>query len=264
MLVLLAACSRAPDRATDGTGDPDAPGVDVTAAPGVAFHYAYGFRLPGARIAAVQEAHAAACERLGVARCRITRMDYRRGLDNQVGGELDFRLSPDLARAFGRDGIRAVEAAEGMVLAAEIAGEDAGADIDRLSAQRTAAAGDRAALSDRAAATDGNARTELERQRAAATETARQAAAAIADRRAALAATPVTFRYEAGPAIRNFDAASPLTGAADLFVTSARWTLGASLAILGTSLPPLLLALLILAMCYYGRGAWRRQRGHAA
>ncbi|HKH27181.1 MAG TPA: hypothetical protein VKA61_02475, partial [Sphingomicrobium sp.] len=33
-----------------------APGVDVTAAPGVAFNYSYAFRLPSAQISLVQEA----------------------------------------------------------------------------------------------------------------------------------------------------------------------------------------------------------------
>ena len=45
-----------------------------TAAPGVAFNYRYAFRLAAPRIAEVQEQHAQMCERLTVARCRITGM----------------------------------------------------------------------------------------------------------------------------------------------------------------------------------------------
>ena len=37
------------------------PNVRVSAAPGVAFNYRYAFRVPDAKIAAVQEEHAAAC-----------------------------------------------------------------------------------------------------------------------------------------------------------------------------------------------------------
>src|SRR3546814_9829361 len=46
------------------------PNIGVTSAPGVAFNYAYAFRLDDSRIAAVQEEHAAACEALGTTRCR--------------------------------------------------------------------------------------------------------------------------------------------------------------------------------------------------
>ncbi|KQM66835.1 MULTISPECIES: hypothetical protein [unclassified Sphingomonas] len=248
-LLILAGCSQAPDHASEQA----APGVDVTAAPGVAFSYRYGFRLPAARIAAVQEAHAAACERFGVARCRITAMRYTRSEDNDISAMLGFSLAPDLARSFGRDGIRGVEAAEGMLLDSEITGEDAGARIDQLAQTRDAAAADRAAIDGRSGTTSREARAELERQRAAATGSEREAAAAIAEQRAALAATPVVFEYRAGQAIRGFDPASPFTRAADLSVASARWTIGTVLALLGLALPPLLLVL-------FGLLLWRRVR----
>lgn len=77
-IAMLAGCSKAPD-GTDAPAASDtagAPGIAVTAAPGVAFNYRYGFRLPPRAIAAVQEAHASTCEKLGIARCRITGMDY--------------------------------------------------------------------------------------------------------------------------------------------------------------------------------------------
>lgn len=245
-LLILAGCSKAP-------GDPSesaAPGVEVTAAPGVAFSYRYGFRLPAARIATVQEAHAAACERLGIARCRITAMRYIRSEDNDISAMLGFSLAPDLARSFGRDGIRGVEAAEGMLLDSEITGEDAGAKIDQLVRVRDNAAADHAAIEARSGTVTREARAELERQRAAVTGSERDTAAAIAQQRAALATTPVVFDYRSGQAIRGFDAASPFTRAADLSVASARWTIGTALALIGLALPPLLLGLLL----------WRRVR----
>jgi hypothetical protein len=51
---------------------PPPPAIGPSAAPGVAFNYRYAFRLPGERVSAVQEQHAAACEKLGLDRCRIT------------------------------------------------------------------------------------------------------------------------------------------------------------------------------------------------
>ncbi|MFD1036203.1 hypothetical protein ACFQ15_16330 [Sphingomonas hankookensis] len=248
-VLLLAGCSQSP---SDQSGEA-APGVDVTAAPGVAFSYRYGFQLPAARIVSVQEAHAAACERLGIARCRITGMRYTRSEDNDISAMLGFSLAPELARTFGRDGIRGVEAAEGTLLDSEITGEDAGTKIDQLAQARDAAAADRAAIDARSGATSREARAELERQRASATGSERDAAAAIAEQRAALAATPVVFEYRSGQAIRGFDPASPFTRAADLSIASARWTIGTALALLGLALPPLLLVLL-------GLWFWRRAR----
>ncbi|KQM27120.1 MULTISPECIES: hypothetical protein [unclassified Sphingomonas] len=247
--LILAGCSQAPQDMSDEA----APGINVTAAPGVAFSYRYGFRLPAARIAAIQEAHAATCERLGIARCRITGMRYSRSEENDITATLGFSLAPDLARAFGRDGIRGVEAADGMLLDSEITGEDAGAKIDQLAQAGAAASAERAAIDARSGATTREARAELERQRAAATGSEREAAAAIAEQRAALATTPVVFEYHSGQAIRGFDPASPFTRAADLAVASARWTVGTALALIGLALPPLLLALLGLLL-------WRRVR----
>lgn len=261
-LILVAGCSK--PSGDDHAADDAAPGVEVTAAPGVAFQYRYGFRLPGERIAAVQETHAAACERLGVARCRITAMRYSRGTDNDVDARLGFLLSPELARAFGRDGIRAVEAAEGMVLDAQITGEDAGAKIEQLSRSRDAATADGQAIGARSATTSRTAAAELERQRANAIDTARTAQTAIAEQRAALAATPVEFTYHAGQAIRSFDPGSPLGYATDLAATSARWTIGTVSAVLALGLPPLAVLLLGLWLWRRGKRLWTMRRVHAA
>lgn len=99
LLTTVAACNKASDRgvSNQGAGQPPnpaaesaaspamaggasrdgGPNVGVTAAPGVAFNYQYAFRLAPTRIAEVQEQHAQMCERLTVARCRITGMFYR-------------------------------------------------------------------------------------------------------------------------------------------------------------------------------------------
>ena len=73
-------------RMADQSGGPN---VAVTAAPGVAWAYRYAYRLPNARIQAVQEEHAAMCERLGVARCRITGMHYALVNETDIQGSLE-------------------------------------------------------------------------------------------------------------------------------------------------------------------------------
>ena len=112
--------------AADVAGGPD---VAVTAAPGVAFNYQYAFRLEDDRIARVQEEHAAACEALGIARCRITGMSYRLVREHEVEGQLQFKLDPAIARRFGKDAIASVEKAEGVLALASISGEDVGTQI---------------------------------------------------------------------------------------------------------------------------------------
>ncbi len=258
-VLVLSGCGRAPDPGSSETTEDATPGINVTAAPGVAFRYDYAFRLPAERIARVQEAHAQACERLGVARCRITAMRYSRDTDNRIDAELGFRLSPDLARAFGRDGIRAIEAAEGMVLTANIVGEDRGAEIEQLQATRDAATAERTAAEARSRTAGRNERDDIAIQRDLAAATATEATAGITAARQALAATPVDFKYESGDAIRGFDPVSPFTRAADLAVMSTRFTVAAVLAVLGTGLPPLVVALLGWWAWTRGRRAWQRR-----
>src|SRR5690349_9797876 len=76
--------SDAADSVAEESDQPRAPGVTPTAAPGVAFNYHYAFDLPGLRISAVQEQHAASCERLGVSRCRITGMNFEQNGEDDV------------------------------------------------------------------------------------------------------------------------------------------------------------------------------------
>lgn len=106
------------------------PGISPAAAPGVAFSYRYAFVLPDTAITGVQEAHAAACEKLGPTQCRITGMRYSLVDEDRVRASLEFKLAPALARQFGKDGIAAVEKAEGKLVDAAIEGEDVGTRID--------------------------------------------------------------------------------------------------------------------------------------
>ncbi|WP_426261478.1 hypothetical protein [Sphingomonas sp. DC1100-1] len=256
-IAMLAGCSKAPD-GTDAPAASDtagAPGIAVTAAPGVAFNYRYGFRLPPRAIAAVQEAHASTCEKLGIARCRITGMDYRVVGENDIRGSLRFKLDPAIARAFGKRGIDIVQDAKGTLVSAEITGTDAAEAIERAGGTQAEAAA-AVARADAALARSGASaeeRAELQRQRAAAATAARDAAATAADNRASLARTPMTFDYESGDAVRGFDTSAPLTSALDTMVASGQVTLAVLLGIVAIFGPPAIVFVIGLLL-------WRRMR----
>lgn len=256
----LAACGPRPDeskeRASLSTFDAAevppgagarAPGIDVTAAPGVAFTYRNGFRLPSEKIAAVQEAHAQACEQLGVARCRITGMRYRLLGEHNIEGELLFKLAPELARTFARQGTARVEAAGGTLVDAEITGTDAGAVIGRAGTDRARASDELKRLDAAiAAARTGAERAELQSQRADITRRIVAATDTASDARESLATTPVSFRYESGPAVRGFDTSAPFTSAINTGIASVETTLAIVLALLAVFGPPALVVGLII------------------
>lgn len=216
LVLAVAGCSGPPDRsrderatseeATDSSSPPPPaqsrnvgpPSISPTAAPGVVFNYRYDFSLEAPRIAEVQERHAAACEGLGVNRCRITAMHYRQ-LDEgrEVEAVLEFRLEPVIARRFGRAALEVVQQADGSLVQAQITGTDVGTSIDadtrsiaqlqddlrRLDAQiasRTVAEPDKDGLRQQA---------EALRQRIRALQETR------GERQLSLATTPMAFAY---------------------------------------------------------------------
>ena len=101
-VLALSACSKAEDSAaisTDAATEGAAAAADASSAtreeaagpdiggivaPGVAFTYDYAFTLPAKAISGVQREHAAACERLGVTRCRVTGMRYEQPGEDRV------------------------------------------------------------------------------------------------------------------------------------------------------------------------------------
>ena len=281
----LAACGRAPDREADSSSTSSAPsapmqapdrapvamdvaappgmsapgGIAVTAAPGVAFAYHYAFRLPSTRIAAAQEAHALACEKLGIARCRITGMRYRLLGENNVEAMLAFKLDPAIARDFGKKGIGVVEAAQGTLVDAEITGTDAGAAISRLNVQRSRAADELKRIDTELARPKLTAeeRITLQTQRAEIVQTIAANKDSTAEQQESLADTPMVFDYGSGKAVRGFDASSPLTSAADTAIGSVQVTIAVILGLLAFFGPPGIVVLL-------GWVAWRRFRPRKA
>jgi len=181
------------------------PDVGPTAAPGVAFNYRYAFRLAAPRIAEVQEQHAQMCERLTVARCRITGMHYRVVNDRDIEAMLAFKLDPSIARLFGRQGVEAVARAEGMLTESEITGTDVGtairaagrslADLEADLARIQARLGQRIPSGERES-------LEYEAQQL------RQQIRAIRETRSeqqeSLATTPMVFRYGSGDLVPGF------------------------------------------------------------
>ncbi|AHE57093.1 DUF4349 domain-containing protein [Sphingomonas sanxanigenens] len=182
---------------------------------GVAFNYDYAFRLPGERIAAVQEGHAAACEALGAARCRVAGMQYAVGEGGAVSAMLAVKLDPAIARSFGKDGITAVTRADGKLVSSAIVGVDTAAaaenvdrDARRVQAEIRRLEGELARsrnvpeLAQQFAA-------ELSRQRSLLNELR-----ADGERSAnALTATPMRFTYAASAAVAKPEAKGALSAA---------------------------------------------------
>ena len=222
LTVALAACGKAPESRKDvqsldvqeeaASADASGPGVMVSSASGVAFNYRYGFRVPNAKISAVQEEHAQACEKLGLDRCRITGMRYRLVSNDEISAMLAFKLDPALARDFGKQGIAAVTKAEGMLVDSEITGVDAGAVIEGSNRASVGLRDELAKVEEqiKRQGLSADERTELAQQAASLREQIRNASATRTDARASLATTPMVFEYGSGDLIAGFDGASPI------------------------------------------------------
>lgn len=185
--------------ATEGS-PPRPPEVSPTAAPGVAFDYRYSFRLPPERIGAVQEQHAAACEKLGPDRCRITGMTYEQDGDEDVSAQLLLKLDPQLARRFGREASDAVTRSDGLIAAVEISGEDVGSAIESDQQNQAQVQESLRRIEGELAqkGRSGTERAELQRQAEQLRQSTRMNEQTIGARRKQLATTPMAFRYTAG------------------------------------------------------------------
>ncbi|WP_260483685.1 DUF4349 domain-containing protein [Sphingomicrobium flavum] len=193
----------------------DAPGVNVTAAPGVAFDYRYAFRLPANQISPVQEAHAAKCEELGIDKCRIIGMRYQVRGEDKISAMLALRLDPVAARSFGKDATDAVINAEGMLVDQIITGTDVGSRIDQATRSESRLRADLRRLEQQLGAMDEDDRTRGElvariddiNRQIRSLETGRD------QNREALAGTPMVFNYGSGEVIPGFYKDSPIRDA---------------------------------------------------
>ena len=76
----------------------------------------------------MQQEHQRLCARYGP-RCRITGMDYRAANEEDVEATLSFLVDPEIAGQFGRESVRAVEAADGSLAGNEVTGTEIGTAI---------------------------------------------------------------------------------------------------------------------------------------
>jgi hypothetical protein len=256
--------STAADRAAMAPPPSSSPGISPTAAPGVAFNYRYAFRLAAARIAAVQEQHAAACEKLGLDRCRITGMRYRLVNDRDIEGMLAFKLDPAIARNFGKQGIDAVVRAEGMLVDSEISGDDVGTQIAAGGRSIAELEEDLRAVEAQLARSGLRSpeRAELQAQAQRLRESIRAIRTSQSERQESLAKTPMVFHYGSGDLAPGFDTRPRVREAAeealDNFLAGLAWIFVALVTLLPWAL------LLAFAAWLASRGRRLFERGETA
>lgn len=263
ILVLVSSCSQGGERAgkpqegeTTDAGSP--PNIALSAAPGVAFKYDYQFNLADRRISATQEAHASACERLGLARCRITGMSYNVDENEQVVAGLEVKLAPQIARQFGKAAQQLVERNDGKLVRLHIGSSDEGSAINQATRQQSDESARLAQLREELAKTraGSEARANLLSQIEALEQQMQRHSMTIAAGQEALATTPMAFHYYGHGGVPGFRG-DPLREAWHTFVTTVVWLIGMLLQAVAVLLP---LGFLIAALV----ALWRTRPVKAA
>lgn len=241
----LSGCSEKPadSAAPDGVG-----GISASSAPTVAFTYSYRLLVPAEQLGAIQEQHAAACEKLGAAQCRVVGMRYSNDGHGDISGSLDIALARDLARGFGRDRVASAISQGGRLENAEIDGTDQAPTIAAAQANGDNAAKQREALRQRLnqPGLGDRERTELTRQITALDQELAKARQDGASARADIATTPMHFVYEGGTGLALSD--STFAQAFQTTQASGRTMVWAVLVIGGMALPWALLGLALLLL----------------
>lgn len=231
------------------------PNINVSAAPGVAFNYRYAYRLPNSRISAAQEAHATMCEKLGVARCRITGMRYSLINERDVSASLELKLDPAIARAFGKDATKVITDAEGMLVDQQISGVDAGSSIERANRGRAGLQDDLDRVN-KELARPGLSNVVRDRLLSEAASL-RSQIQALGEQKAAdeesLAKTPMAFYYGSGKTIPGFDEPAPLKNAFARAAFNFLSVIGFLIIAVATLLP----WVLIVALAVWAYRRWR-------
>lgn len=257
IVLALVACGRQePGGTAAKTEASGVPSIGPTAAPGVAFAYGYSFRFADERIRGVQEAHASACEKLGLARCRITGLRYAVADAGRIDGMLSFALDPAIARAFGNNAISVVEQDEGTLADAQITGTDAGSAVAQADGEAQGARGEIAALEKRVRTATGGERDRLLRHIDELRAQLSASTTAKADARATLAATPMTFTYRSGSLVGGLDLRDAVSTASSSFNAMVWFIIVA----LGALLPWAALAALVWMTLRTTRQALQRRR----
>jgi hypothetical protein len=228
------------ERRGEDTSSP--PDISPTAAPGVAFNYDYEFSLPDERIAATQEVHAAACEKVGIEHCRITGMSYTVDQNEQVKAELNLNLDPLIARQFGKSVQQAVEGNDGKLVRLDIGSSDEGHAIEQAVSQKSDTSAQVERLQRELASTKpgSEARSTLISQIEALQQQSSQEARTIERSQAALANTPMEIHYYGRGGVPGFRA-NPLREAWQTLVTTVVWLVEILLQVLAILIPVALL-----------------------
>jgi len=125
----------AADSALAGSAVADLPAIAVTL-PRMAYVFDYGFRLPGAEIAALQLRHADMCEALGPSQCMIVGMDGAGGEEpSEAHGTLELAVAAPIARGFVGELSAVAEGFHGEQVSASINGEDVSKQLVDTEAQ---------------------------------------------------------------------------------------------------------------------------------
>jgi hypothetical protein len=238
--------------------------VSPSVAPGVAFAYQYDFRIPGEKIEAVQDEHAAACETLGLSRCQITGLSFNQSERGYPQGRMEFLLDPAIARKFGRDAIASVEKAEGVLATSNVSGEDVGSQIATSQVRSTGMEAELKRIEGRLAAKGlaGDERAELARR----AEELRQMLGNEKQRRqsgeARIATTPVAFNYSGNMGLGGSDSFGEAWSASSNSMTTM---LSVMLMFFGVILPWLLpiAVIVLLVKSPLGAGLRRWWRGNS-
>ncbi len=262
----LASCS-GPGGEQSADQSLSSPDISPTAAPGVAFKFSFDYSLDDGLISKVQEEHAAACERLGVARCRITALRYQIDDLKQVSGMLQVKLDPRIAREFGKRATTLVERNDGTLVTAEFRGDDVGSQINTAQGRQADLQGRIADMERRLASMNAGDReaAQLQVQIDALRRELSGDRALVGQAQQQLANTPLTFNYYGEGGIAGFDE-NPIEQSWQLMVESFVFMVGLVLKVLGALLPwALLLALLMLLWrsrpILAARKWWRRRMG---
>jgi hypothetical protein len=251
--LLLCSCSK-----NDGNGQQRSveegdmtspPNISPRAAPGVAFNFNYDFSLADDKIAATQEAHASACENLGLARCRITGMSYSVDQNQQVTAELDLKLDPMIARQFGKSAQQTVVGNDGKLVRLDIGSSDEGQVIEQAGQRKSEASAQLAQLQQELArAKPGStAHANLLTQIQALQQQASEQSHTIAASQATLASTPMAFHYYGRGGVPGFRG-DPLREAWHTLVMTVVTIVGILLQALAVLVPLGVLIALVIAL----------------
>jgi hypothetical protein len=99
--------------------------------PKIAYDYKYNFLLPADQVAAAQQAHIAACDKLGLARCQLVSSES----GNSNATSLKLRVASDVARRFSADLVTSVAKAGGRAVDQSISAEDVSKEISDTNAR---------------------------------------------------------------------------------------------------------------------------------